>query len=241
MKIKLNNTDKFRFKKEGHIHEQLIDGKWTTVPGASSIAGMFDDKGWFGYWAAGLALEPFGWLKLKQDRSNIDEVLQAAKKGMEFIIEQSKVDVLVYDNWRKFLDKCYRAHAKETKDTAESGTILHKFLENYLKIKLGDVTANLDPMEDKFATQINKFFAWEKENNVEWLGSEIHVGSLMFQYCGIADFVAKINGRIVLGDFKTSKQWKDSWIPQLVGLKQCFQEMGQPIDDLTVVRLSRDG
>ena len=86
-----------------------------------------------------------------------------------------------------------------------------------------------------------KFLAWEKENKVEWLASELQCGSLMFRYCGIADYIARIDGKIVLGDFKTSAKFKTTYVPQLVGLKQCFEEMGQKIDDIAVTRLGREG
>jgi len=244
LKIKLNNQDRFRFTEQGHIHEMFMNIKWQEVPGCSSIAGLFDDKGWLGWWAAGQALTPLGWMKPERGKSNQKEVLAAAKKGLDLVAGSYVNDIYgnEYKDWVEFLDKCYRAHAKETKDTAESGVQLHAWLEKFIKDRIANPKVfPKNVLEEEYRIQINKFCDWEQENKVEWLASEVQVGSLMFQFCGILDFLARINGRIVLGDFKTSKGFKDSWIPQLVGLKQCIEEMGQKIDDLMVVRLSRDG
>lgn len=130
--LKLINQDRFRFTEKGHKHEILIDGVWQEKVGCSSVAGMFDDKGWFGYWAAGLALKPLGWVKLEKDKSNIEEVERAASEGLAMLDNHN------FDTYLKLLDTCYRAHAKETKDTADIGKQAHLWISNYILNKIKD-------------------------------------------------------------------------------------------------------
>lgn len=215
----------------------LIGGSWQEVMGCSTIAGAFDSKQWLGWWASGQALGQLGWLKEKdgdKKRPKIDRI-ESAGKYLEAI---KMMDAETYLN---SLDMAYRAFSVETKSTASSGTDLHKLLEDYIKLKIEGIDAPPFLVPSEFETQVEKFLIWEKENKVKWIASEVQVGSLMWIYCGIFDFLAEINGKIILGDFKTSSKFKDYWRMQLVGLKAALEEMGQKVDGMMAVRLSRTG
>lgn len=239
----LKNADKFRFKSKGHKHEIFIDGEWKSVLGCSTIAGMFDDGGWRTWWASGKALEQLGWMK-SLDRD--EEATEAEKlhrnierrlRANDALMELSKFTM---EEYLSLLDKAYKAHSTESKDTASKGTDLHGILEEYIKAKIVKKPIPL-VVSEQFEKPAEVFLKWEKDNEVEWLLSEFQVGSLMWQYCGIGDYLARIGGRMTLGDFKTSTMFKTTFIPQLVGLKGAIEEQGVKIGDLAVTRFSREG
>lgn len=126
--------------------------------------------------------------------------------------------------WREKRDKA-----------ADSGNIAHKWIETY--IKEGKKTEF--PTDKDALSCVGEFLVWESEYKPEWLASEVQVGSVQHQFCGILDAVAVINGKKVLLDFKTSSDIKPYFNIQLAGLWMCLVEQGFEPEERAILHLPK--
>src|SRR3990167_5223989 len=193
--LELKQTDK------GHIH--LLNGK--QVCGCTSISKLFEEDGWKFAWPPKLAVEYIKerWGEnLPYNREYIDTTLQEGKNA-----------------WRKKRDK-----------SADTGTLAHQWCEVYIKGKLDGyeketiLLGHTLPIDEEILSCVIKFLDWESKNKVEWLASEVQVGSLKYNFAGILDWCAIVNGIETLGDIKTSKDIKFSSYIKTAGLWICLEE-----------------
>jgi hypothetical protein len=126
----LKNADKIRFKEEGHIHEMLIDGEWTEVPGATSISGLFQEDGWKFAWPVKLMEEKlFEMAKESYDKSE----LELAGHGDVRRYEGIKWDWnLLQDN----LKKAKNAWREKRDKAADTGVAGHLIISQYILEKI---------------------------------------------------------------------------------------------------------
>jgi hypothetical protein len=103
-------------------------------------------------------------------------------------------------------------------------------------VKGGDPTAHLDGVMDKaetldkaaFRAQVvsaySAFEFWCKGTQLEILECEVPVLSETHRYGGTLDFIGRLNGRLVLGDFKTSGGVYPEYLIQLVAYAKAYEE-----------------
>lgn len=132
---------------------------------------------------------------------------------------------------------------KNTRDeAATAGTDVHAIIEELVKdaIKFHDgrILSGESPHP-----QVQHFLDWAITNKVRFLESEKHVYSLEMWIGGICDLVFEIDGKIYIGDIKTSKQIYPTYYWQMSAYQACLQEMGlyPNVDGFKVIRLGKDG
>ena len=127
---------------------------------------------------------------------------------------------------------------------AERGTDIHAYLEARLNDwHVDDLSPDAEPYRDAAD---------------DWLGKDIEIVATELTafhplYAGTMDFVARIDGRLTIGDFKTSKAIYDEAALQLAALMGCMTDQhGDPVPwrdadgefievpDLLVVRIGQD-
>lgn len=165
------------------------------------------------YWAVNMALEYIG-NNLKPGQA-LDEV------QLKNLLADAKV-----------------AHKKKSTDAANIGTMIHEWIEQWITGKNPKTPINIMM---KLAT--DKFLEWVKENKVEFVDSERIVYSRKWGYAGTLDFIATINGKFVLGDFKTSTGIYDEYWLQVAAYEQAYREEfpDKQIDGAVIVRCGKDG
>lgn len=177
------------------------------VPGCTSVSGLFQDDGW-----------KFAWpVKLMAER-----LLRVIKNDVKICPDHV---IAAKGAWREKRDK-----------SADTGTIAHKVIEEYLNGVAVEVTSKGPEVEHCF----NSFLQWQKQYQPEWLATELQVCSVKYRFAGILDALALINGKVTLVDFKTSADIKDDYAIQLAGLALCLAEMGLIVDQLAILHLPKD-
>lgn len=201
------------FEPGNHIHS--ING--TKVPGCTTVSGMLP-KGWLAPWAA--------------------------KEATEYVLaELAKInereDMLPYDYAVEIVKKGKNAWRNKRDVAAGNGTRAHELIEAW--IKTGQEP--LMPLETpEVQNAVRLFFEWEQKHRVVWMSSELQVGSRKHMFAGILDFLAVVDGRVMLGDFKTSSGIHPEYYVQTAGLQIALEEMGGPqIEERLILHIPKTG
>ena len=109
---------------------------------------------------------------------------------------------------------------KVINDALEIGNDTHQWIEHY--IKYGH--ACTEP-EDYISKSVNAFLDWTTKYNPEWVDAERKVYCDKYKYAGTVDAVAKINGRVCVIDFKTSKKVYKPYHLQVTAYAQAIKRM----------------
>lgn len=138
---------------------------------------------------------------------------------------------------KAILDGAKSAHRKKSETAADMGKIVHDWIKEYIK---GNNPSK--PVNESCKNAVNKFLEWEKDHNVEFIQSEKQVYSVVYNYAGTLDFIAKVDGKVMIGDFKTSKGIYDEMWLQVAAYQQAYQEEfpSTKFDGALIVRIGKD-
>ena len=113
------------------------------------------------------------------------------------------------------------------KDKAlDTGTIAHDMIEKSIHTGMrvnADVIAKLAP---EVANAYQAFLDWEKTHEIEYLASELIMGSREHYVAGTVDAVAIIDGKLEVLDWKTSKQLSEDVFLQTASYRMMLHEGG---------------
>lgn len=140
----------------------------------------------------------------------------AANTATDYIAEQI-VPGKGYDELQlqTIFDNGRRAHWQKKVDAGAIGSFVHKFVEDYINGKNPPI-----PVNEDLKKAVGRFMNWVKEHSVKFLLSEQVIYSRKYKYAGTLDFVCKIDGKMYLGDLKTSNGiYKEEYGMQLAAYK----------------------
>lgn len=92
-----------------------------------------------------------------------------------------------------------KAHTQRKVEAGTIGTFVHRWVEDYIK---GENPAR--PVNNQLAVAVDKFMGWVEAHKVKFLLSEQQVYSRKYGYTGTLDFICQVDGKLYLGDLKTS-------------------------------------
>lgn len=195
------------FDPQSHIY--TVDGKKVTgVTGATGII----NKPALIYWAVNQAVE------------SLQGRLEPDKKYDELEI-------------RDMLETAKTAHRKFSKDAADIGTMIHEWIEKWIK---GDKPKL--PTNEILHKAVSSFMGWAKKSKAEFIHTERKVYSKKYNYAGTCDFVAKIDGKYVVGDIKTSSGFYPEMFFQVAAYQQALkEELDLKFSSNVIVRCGKDG
>lgn len=128
-------------------------------------------------------------------------------------------------------------HREKKEEAANIGTLAHAWAEAY--IKNWDISF---PEDQQVINAVNGFLDWTNQHKIEWLASERFVYSNKYNFVGICDAIAMIDGKRYLVDFKTSNRIRKlEYGMQTAAYSYAFfEETGQEIQWVIVARFSKD-
>jgi len=162
----------------------------------------------------------------------------SARMASEYVLNNLK-DL---DDLKEVCEKAGKAHIMKRDSAAEQGTDTHALVENYIKQCIKKDGRAMDiKTEEK---QVKHFIDWAKKYKIKFLESEKRVYSKKYFVAGTYDFKCEIDGKVYLGDIKTT-----SGIYDRVPMAQCaaYQMMeleNEPknkIDGRLIINLKKDG
>ena len=204
--------NRYRYIDEKGSHLHTLDEK--PLIGTSTVIKVLSKP--LVWWASGMAVAKFGWLDPKKNTP--ESVQNALQEGF------SRVTSLSLPDYAKLLGEAYKAHSVRLKEAAGTGVDRHELLEVYVKHCIKEHEGK--PYKD-LNEPIQSFIDWAQANIAKFLYSELHCYSEKLWVGGISDVGWIDNqGRVIAGDFKSSKEaYFDQYI-QLAGYDLEISESG---------------
>lgn len=174
-----DKTIKIEFNENNHRY--LINGKPGSGISVTAATGCLD-KPALKFWSVKMMKEHLiSWLDLTEAFSQ------------ELLREQIEIGA--------------KAHTKFKDEAATMGSLVHDFAENYIKYELGIVKEKMvidKKADERVKNGILAFLQWVDEHKIKFIASEQLLYSKKHKYFGLADCIAKVDGKMTLVDFKTS-------------------------------------
>lgn len=171
---------------DGPFHYYKRRGQKDTIVSVTSAVGIVDKSQALIYWAIGLT---------KQYLHNLLDELISCKDGAKIAA---------------WIEEAGKQHTIAKEEAADLGTQVHDWVDRYTSAKPKEradmvKSENLKKLDERVVNGIMAFLRWIKTYKVEFLENEKLVYSLKHDYVGLLDAKAKINGKLALVDYKTSK------------------------------------
>ena len=162
------------------------------------------------------------------------------KNGKEYLLEYDdiahtyKVNDVKIPSVTRIIDACFEKNLTNwaisigdveyhriIAEALEIGNYTHEWIEEY--IYTGRCIFNEEGPGNN--NSIEAFLEWEEKYEPEWLSSERKVYCDKYKYAGTVDAVAKINGRVCVIDFKTSKKIYKPYHLQVTAYAQAIKRI----------------
>ena len=136
------------------------------------------------------------------------------------------------------LEKARQAHWQTKKEAGGLGTLLHKWIEDYINGRRPGV-----PVNAHMKASVKRFLKWKKDHNVKFLLSEQVIFSRKYKYSGTTDFICEIDGKLFIGDLKTSKGIYAEMLMQTAAYRYAREEEypEEKIHGMLILRIGSDG
>lgn len=161
------------------------------------------------------------------------------KNGREYALDYDegahsyKVDGIKVPSVTRVVDGCFPKNLTEwallvgkeeydnvINEAIEIGNDTHKWVEDY--ITYGHVCSN---PADHISHPVNAFLKWNDRFKPSWNDAERKIYCDKYKYAGTVDAVAKINGRVCVIDFKTSKKIYKPYYLQVTAYAQAIKRI----------------
>lgn len=191
---------------EFHAYLHKNGNQWQQMYGVTSLLGYWGEKERLVQWAVDRGIE---FIRGKLDAGLLPDDLVSVTSCGEFL------DVL---------EESRTAHKRSLNDASDKGKDVHAEVEEYIKkaISYGGRMPGVLPVGSE---QAQLFMKWAEENNVEFLASEKVVYSKRLWVAGTLDFLCRIDGKLMIGDVKTSNWVSPKHFLQCGAYAKFYEEM----------------
>ena|SRR3990167_3234941 len=164
------------------------------------------------------------------------------EESLKFARTFKKIKAMKGKDFYAFLKEAKGAFRRHTKEAAESGTIAHDYIEDFVceRNHSKELVAKIKK-DEKAKNSLKAFDKWNKEHKVEWVASELVIGSAEYEFGGTLDAIAYVDNIPSLVDFKTSNQISPDYFLQTAAYQIALEEMGFVPLQRIILRIPKDG
>lgn len=132
---------------------------------------------------------------------------------------------------------------RKVKESASStGTLVHELMLHDLKNEEPDLSNWTGEQIQSTIPSMTKYSEWKTQHKIEVINLETALVSEKYGYGGTFDFLGRIDGQLVLADFKTSKSLYIENCCQLAAYRELVRECGGVSDGIGIsLRVLRVG
>lgn len=147
--------------------------------------------------------------------------------------------------WANRLGQDGKDHREVRDSAAEAGTLAHAMVENSIhgRDPMEGVPDNLSPeVVVQAKNGFSAFEQWSRVMKVDYVATETPIVSELYQFGGTPDAIAKIDGRMMLLDWKTSNGIYGDYLIQLAAYRWLWEENteGQDIAYCFLLRFGKE-
>ena len=209
--------NRYHFDKIRHVHS--LDDK--PLMGCSTIVNIINKP--MQWWVAEQTLKPLGWSKYNKKVNGAYKVVPDKERLPDVTRALLRITEMKPKTFLDLLDSCYSNHSKKKDEAADKGTERHEVLAAWIQ----ECMEKHNGAPSGSAEGVEVFCEWAKKNVKKFLWSEIHTYSEELWAGGIADVGWEdLQGRVVAGDFKSSKDIYFSQFLQVAGYDIMLSESG---------------
>ena len=167
------------------------------------------------------------------------------KNGSEYLLDYDeaahsyKVEGIKVPSVTRVVDGCFPKHLVDwalgigeeeyhrvIDEALEIGNNTHEWIEEYIDTGQGtEIHSTTTDCGRNAFNSIKAFIKWEEKYKPEWIDSERKIYCDKYKYAGTVDAVAKINGRVCVIDFKTSKKIYKPYHLQVTAYAQAIKRI----------------
>ncbi|HXJ47949.1 MAG TPA: PD-(D/E)XK nuclease family protein [Candidatus Acidoferrum sp.] len=126
-------------------------------------------------------------------------------------------------------------------DAADTGTIIHAWIDDYIHDRPRSAFPMAPDQSLKQAeSALTAFLDWATQVNLEVLETETPLVSEQYRFGGTFDALAKVAGRVVLLDWKSSNGVYPDYIAQVAAYRQLLRERGTLVDGAQLCRFGKE-
>ena len=164
------------FYEKSHMYK--LNGE--RIISVTACTGIIDKSGPLMYWAV---------------KTTKEYLIECLEKGIKIGIED--------------IETASKQHRIKKEKAASIGSIVHQFAEDYINKKNPEIPEKIKGMKkddmERVRNGIIAFLKWVTDHKIKFVASEKLVYSKKHNFVGLIDVVYKEKGKLVAGDFKTSK------------------------------------
>ena len=168
----------------------------------------------------------------------------AVKMGAEFLEEQLKPGVALDEvQIKELISDMKRQHRIKKERAADVGTLVHDWIEQYIKASLGMPGFRKPdfPINEMMKNAVNAFFDWRDQTHLVFHRSEEKIYSRKYRYAGTLDLEADVEEDLCIVDFKTSNGVWPEYKLQTAGYQQARQEeTGKKYTHRWIIRFGKE-
>lgn len=142
------------------------------------------------------------------------------------------------------IDEALLRHEKVKEEAAGFGTRVHDFCENFAKFKIGklpECPEIEDDLPEEAVNGINAFIDWFSGNDVQFIDAERLIYSKKYEFTGLCDAIATVNGKLVVIDYKTGKGIYNEAYYQVAGYALAYEEeTNKKLDGSVILNFGKD-
>lgn len=224
----------------GKKHEYRVNGK--VVDGVTTILGILNKPMLIG-WAAKEAVKDIGYYERDSWDDKIKRYvpapLEEQEKGLQRCISiHERIKTMDIDEYWLALHNAKGASNRKKTEAADIGTLVHTFVEDYIKGKNPSV-----PDLPKVREGAEAFMKWVNANDIKFTLSEKKVWSKKYKVAGTLDWAGYVNGVPTMGDTKTSNFFNPEMFWQVSAYQHARQEEypEEQYEQQMIVRVGKDG
>jgi len=128
---------------------------------------------------------------------------------------------------------------KYVDEKAAIGTLAHQMIADYLKGHATDTSEYSKVQIDQAENSVLSYFEWEREHPIQPILVEQPMVSELYRFGGTIDCLGRMNGTLVLVDFKTSSGIWPEMLTQAAAYLKLADEHGYEAQRAVILRIGR--
>jgi hypothetical protein len=198
---------------EFHAYLHKSGNRWLQMYGVTSLLGYWGEKEKLVQWA-------------------VDRGVEYIKSNAGLSVTDGGEEITMYRVHPAIMEEARTAHKRSLNEASALGTDVHAECEAYIKKAIAN-GGKLPGAIFEGSEQARLFMKWAEEEGVQFLASEKVVYSKRLWTAGTLDFLCLINGKLTVGDVKTSNWISPKHFLQCGAYASFYEEMSAKTLDLS--------